>query len=242
MAHQIGYKMNIAKFAAIGLVGAVVSLGGCVSYTNNPGSDTTLMSVNHSQSRHVVISGLSRVLSRHGIYNGSEQYAVNFPWGTSYESAQKVIEKLPDGAILPFDGMGDDVPVYSIGRIWIRASDAKVDVIYPAKNFAGKEIEQNVTIWLNGGAFRSWTVNREQAWSPGTIARPSIYIPIAEDHLEMDAEDVERSDVQDGQSGEDQASETMESEPANELPQEDTAGDSNDYIEVEVDPPSQSSP
>ncbi len=70
----------------------------------------------------------------------------------------------------------------------MRVSDAKVDVLYPARSFDGTGFVGNATVWINGGV-RTWNINRVQHWAPGTIAVPPLYIPISKDELEMMGEE-----------------------------------------------------
>jgi len=162
--------------------------------------------MNHAQSITVVSRALEAVIGEHPVVDGEGHYAINLPIGTTPESADKILGALPDGAIVPFEGMGSATPMYSIGRVWIRASDAKVDVVYPFVGTDGVHQDQSVTVWLNGGV-RKWRVNRQQHWAPGTIETPPIYVPISGD----DQADEETTT---GSSDEPVEMPTSESEPA----------------------------
>jgi len=168
--------------AGLGLGAISVLMSGCVSYTNVPVPESApaFKSMNHGQSITVVSRALSAVIADHPVRDGDGHYAINLPIGTTPSSADKILAALPVGAIVPFEGMDSSVPTYSIGRIWIRASDAKVDVVYPFVGINGIHHDQSVTVWLNGGV-RKWRVNRQQHWAPGTIETPPIYVPISGD-------------------------------------------------------------
>jgi hypothetical protein len=84
-------------------------------------------------------------------------------------------------AVIPTDPQVD-LPVYHIPRVWIRLSEAKVDVVYPMRTASGETIDRGVTTWLNGG-IRDWTVTRGQYWTPGTVPTPPIWVPIPEAEL-----------------------------------------------------------
>jgi hypothetical protein len=178
------FRMTHTALIAGALTGLAM-LSGCVSYTNvpEPVSAPAFESANHSVAKIVTSRALAEVIRRYPMKSAQGQYAINLPAGTSLESAREIINGLPDGAVIPFEGMDSAIPTYHIGRIWIRASDAKVDVIYPAKSFTGEVYDGNVTVWLNGGV-RRWRTHRVQHWAPGTIAVPPIYVPIPEDALE----------------------------------------------------------
>lgn len=173
------WKNKVLMAGFFGMVASSLVLGGCMSYANVPVPESApaFKSANHFQSVSVMTQSLERVIDQHPSTGPGGQYAINLPVGTTPESAYKIIEALPQGAIVPFAGMSEEIPVYHICRVWIRAREAKVDVIYPAIMFDGSTQDQNVTIWMRGG-IRSWRFNRQQFWSPGTIAKPAIYIPI----------------------------------------------------------------
>jgi hypothetical protein len=172
--------------AALGLS----MLVGCVSYTNvpEPESAPAFKSANNSQAKRVTSEALSEIIERYPMRDAQGRYSVNLPAGTTLETAEEIAGRLPEGVVIPFEGMDASIPTYHIGRIWIRASDAKVDVLYPARSFDGSAFTGNVTAWLNGGV-RSWKINRVQHWAPGTIPVPPIYVPISEEALESEASD-----------------------------------------------------
>ena len=166
---------RLGMFGMLGLMGLVCILGGCVSYTNVPvpSSAPAFKNANHYQSITVLTRALESVINEHPV-DGA--YAINLPSGTTPETFGKITARLPAGAVMPTDEMSSDMPIYHIGRIWIRASDAKVDVIYPFTGMDGVTSDQNVTIWLSGGV-RRWRVYRKQHWSAGTIPTPPVYMP-----------------------------------------------------------------
>jgi hypothetical protein len=191
-------SVNRFRASSLSILTLAVLLTGCVSYTNVPVPESApaFKSANHGQSIMVVTRALETVITQHPV---SGPYVINLPAGTTPESFEKIIADIPDGAIMPYEGMSEDLPVYHIGRIWIRASDAKVDVIYPFTRADGIAQDQNVTIWLSGGV-RTWRAYREQYWSAGTIPTPPIYVPIldqsgdADDVGEIEEEVIETSD------------------------------------------------
>ncbi len=178
----------------LGLTLGLGALGGCVSYTNVPVPDSApaFKSANHTQSIKVIREALDSVITKHSV-NG--EYSINLPSGTTPESTAKIITGLPAGVLMPTNELGGDVPLYHIGRVWIRASDAKVDVVYPFVRADGKSEDQSVTIWLSGGV-RSWRVYRMQYWSAGTIPTPPFYVPITESEQEMNKKVLEEHEIQ----------------------------------------------
>lgn len=172
--------MRAIQLGVLGVSGLLIGLSGCVSYTNVPvpASAPAFESANHWASISVITEALSTIIAKHP---PKGEYVINLPAGTTPETFGKIIAELPVGAIMPYEGMNTDLPVYHIGRVWIRASDAKVDVIYPFTGYDGAKSDQNVTVWLNGGV-RRWRAFREQSWSAGTIPTPPMYYPIVEEY------------------------------------------------------------
>lgn len=178
VTHRFGTRI-FGFMPAIALGTAIMVAGGCVSYANVPVPESApaFKSANHFQSVAVMTQALDRIVFQHPSTGPGGQYAINLPVGTTPESASKIIEALPAGAIVPFNGMSDQIPVYHICRVWIRATDAKVDVIYPSILFDGSTQNQNVTFWMRGG-LQNWRVHRQQFWAAGTLVKPALYIPI----------------------------------------------------------------
>ena len=181
--------MSLTGLAGMSLLGT-----GCVSYTNVPVPESApaFESANHFQSIKVVKAALKTVIEDHPVDGG---YLINLPAGTTPETFQKIASGLPGVPLMPTDEMRDQFETmssYHIGRIWIRASDAKVDVIYPFIGMDGSVTDQNVTVWLSGGV-RSWRVYRIQHWAPGTIPTPPMYVPIVEDARDWNHERSEES-------------------------------------------------
>lgn len=168
-----------------GVMLGAMTLGGCASYTNvpEPESAPAFNSANHLQAKKATKLALEEIVDRYPMRGAQGRYTVNLPEGTSLETAQEIVSDLPEGVVIPFEGMDTSIPVYHIGRIWIRASTAKVDVLYPARSFDGSDFIGNATVWMRGGIQR-WRVQRVQHWAPGTIRPAPIYIPIPKAELE----------------------------------------------------------
>jgi hypothetical protein len=232
------------------LLTGVFAVSGCVSYTNVPEPTSALAfeSANHFQSIKVTRTALEEVVFRYPMRDGQGRYSINLPAGTTLESAQSIVRNLPEGVVIPYEGMDESIPMYHIGRIWIRASDAKVDVLYPARAFDGSAFEGTVTVWMSGGV-QPWRVARVQHWAPGTIATPPVYVPLPKAELEMMSDDDEPRD--DAQSGGDAARSDAQPapdsepevtmpeavpEPAVEANEQDEQGDPNAiYRQVPID-------
>jgi len=182
--------MRNAQSIRVGKMGLMVAVAlssllwgvGCVSYTNVPvpSSAPAFKHANSGGAIKSIVASLDRVILKHPMVDGSGGYAVNLPAGTTPETARTIVSRLPDGAMVPFEGMGDDVPVYHISRIWLRGVRGKVDVVYPFVDQRGVKVDGGVTVWVHGGD-RSWYVERMQYWAPGTVPAPPVYVPVGRD-------------------------------------------------------------
>lgn len=164
-----------------GLAGLTAGLAGCTSYTNVPGPDnyTARQDPNARQASAATETGLIWAVRRHPVQG---RYAINLPIGTSLETAERIAEALGPNAVIP-DSTDIDLPTYHVTRVWIRVSDAKVDVVYPLTTTDGRQITRGVTAWMHAGV-RPWIVSRGQYWAPGTIQTPPIWVPLPEAELE----------------------------------------------------------
>lgn len=171
---------------AIGTGVMALGFGGCVSYTNVPvpNSAPAFKHANSGASIKSISAAVDRVVLRHPMKDSQGRYAINLPAGTTPETAREILGKLPKGAVIPWVGMDDSIPVYHISRIWLRGATGKVDVVYPID----ANTDGGVTAWVHGGD-RSWYVERLQYWAPGTIPTPPVYVPIGKDDLSEEMTD-----------------------------------------------------
>ncbi len=200
---------RVLGLALVGAVGLSISLGGCVSYTNvpEPSSAPAFKHANSGSSIKVISASVERVVRKHPMKDAQGRYALNLPAGTTPETAQRVIERLPAGAMIPTEWMDGSVPVYHISRVWIRGRSGKVDVVYPLPD----GLDGGVTCWMHGGD-RPWYVERLQYWAPGTIPTPPIYVPLDGDvEVMADDEVVEAAEYQEPERIEDER--VVEEEP-----------------------------
>lgn len=167
-----------AGMLGLGLSGGIV---GCTSYTNVPGPDnnSARQDPNARQASAATLAGLQWTVRRHPVEG---LYAVNLPVGTSLETARRITNSLGPNAVIP-DSDQIGLPTYHVTRVWIRVSDAKVDVVYPLNTFDGRQIERGVTTWLHAGV-RPWVVSRGQYWAPGTVQTPPMWVPIPQAELD----------------------------------------------------------
>lgn len=229
----------VSVIAAAGMLG-MGALSGCTSYTNvnGPESGPAVQDPNGLQAERVTRTALAWVARRHV----EGPFVLNLPAGTSLETANDIAAEVGMGATVPMSP-DVDLPVLHVTRVWIRVSDAKVDVLYPMVDGTGEEQFRAVTVWLNAGV-RPWTVSRGQYWTPGIVPVPPIYVPIPQEELlaireaEREAARAARRADQAEPEGDDPAADA----PAEPEPASDPAPDQQDqsavYREVPVGEPS----
>jgi hypothetical protein len=225
-------KNYVGAFLAIGVAASMGFMGGCLSYTNvsGPESPPSFRSPNNYAVVDVTADALDWVLTRHGPNDGSG-YVVNLSEGTSQENAMNIFAEIPSGAVWPSSVEQDPDGMFHVARVWIRASEAKVDVVYPFARLDGQTGQRGVTVWLQGGV-RSWRVIRGQYWSPGTVEIPAVAVPWVEMTEEVEAEEVDTGEVE-AVEVQDEVEEAVEdaAEEAGSYGGSETA----DYNEVEID-------
>lgn len=170
-----GAAISVAMSA--GVFSFLLGAGGCVSYTNvpEPSSAPAFKNANTGSSIKVISAGLTRMVNTHPMRDAKGRYAVNLPAGTTPETANRIVQLLPVGGVVPYEGM-DAMPTYHISRVWLRGARGKVDVVYPIRTAEGM-IDGGVTLWMQGGD-QPWNVERMQYWAPGTVPTPPVYIPV----------------------------------------------------------------
>ncbi len=76
-------------------------------------------------------------------------------------------------------GEETQIPVFHIGRVWIREQRAEIDVYRPMPELGrgtdGKQIYQMVTVRMTGG-FQPWRAIHGRAWAPGAFPTPFAYV------------------------------------------------------------------
>lgn len=226
--------MSVKLGVVLGLAAALCGVG-CASYTNMPeaGRAGEVDNVNAWGTRSVLSAAISEVVRTHAARDDQGRYVVNFPVGTSREQALRVIQDLPGGAMLPGEGGvvegAGGTPVYHVARLWLRASSAKVDVVFPS-TVEGRTSERAVTVWLRGGPL-PWEVQRMQYWAPGVITTPELYVPRWEDEAEA-ARRAEGGAAPDAQA----PAPSADPEPVPEAPEAaETGGGTNSTLYRQVD-------
>jgi len=179
-------RRTIAALAVLALPASAL-LTGCVGYGSWPpveGADLAATNPNVPYAVETMALGLRWVLQRYPVPGtGTEpvpedeaRFAVNVPAGIRRANYIK-IASAPGGTPATAENVGA-LPVYHIGRVWIRGGKATVDVLrpmfeYPARG-DGSPVYQCVTVHMEGG-FQPWRVAGTQTREPGVVPVPDYY-------------------------------------------------------------------
>ncbi|MEZ6242462.1 MAG: hypothetical protein R3B57_05405 [Phycisphaerales bacterium] len=156
-----------------GVVGLVAIAGGCMGYASYPNAEGSLTrSTTNSRAAAAVMRESLRWVTTHE-KDMPGRFAVNLPPGTSDETYWEVATSV-GGEALSTDNM--DLPRYSVGRVWVRGGEAKVDVTRPVMALGrladGGWVTQTITLELEGG-LTPWRVVRDRPWALGAIEAPT---------------------------------------------------------------------
>jgi hypothetical protein len=99
----------------------------------------------------------------------TEPFAINFPAGTRTDVARRVCANVNTNS-QPLEADNQTLPIYHVGRIWLRGDLATVDILRPVGTYGqgaeGPVLYQCITIKMQGGlrpfgvvSHRIWPVN-----------------------------------------------------------------------------------
>ncbi len=161
-------------------------LGGCVGYASYPyeeGGKNTFANQdpNTPPADELIYLSLDWVTSKFpppGGVSTEASYAINIPKGVRRDVYDRILKKLGDKAAPLTPETAQSMPIYHIGRLWVRGRNAKVDVLRPVlegpRGPGGQVLYQPVTLRIEGG-FEPWRVRRHQVWEVGTVPVPELY-------------------------------------------------------------------
>jgi hypothetical protein len=144
------------RVVAMLVLSAAVS--GCAAYVNIPEQpgDIAGDSANGRNVRAVSVAALRHVLN-YQPPNGN--YAVALPAGASDTTYQWVLDRMPPTALRHDSPAAAGLAVYEVAAIYIRGTDAQVDVVFPTRS--GEK--RLMTVWQDV-AVDGWFVTRDRLW------------------------------------------------------------------------------
>ncbi len=197
--------MSGVRFASVfaGLAASVLCLSACsTGYHTSPDIASAKGNVRdpnvYSQTQAVVRSlewvinkypiETPRSITRNDTESGgkpssSGTIAINLVEGTSQETYDKVCKELSSRLGVEAVPVTQEIaaahtmPIYHVGRIWIRQQNAKIDVFRPMYDLPrqkdGSSVFQCITVNLRGW-LEPWAIDGTQSRNPGTIDVPAI--------------------------------------------------------------------
>jgi len=167
-----------AASAALALA-ALAALPACVGYANYPPieGDTAANDPNAQPFSGIMVGALKYTIERHPVEG---QYAVNLPEGMLRHRALQIIDRLDDPAARPMTPETVALPTYHVSRVWIRGTEAEVDVHRPLPVLTGAAqptTHQMATLYMTSG-FNEWRVERVRPYAMGAFPPPEpSFIP-----------------------------------------------------------------
>lgn len=176
-----------AAVAMVGLSAALIVLNGCVGYASFPyeeggKSELATQDPNTPPADELIALSLNWVVTKYPprspAVEGQPRYTVNMPKGVRRDVYDRILKNLGGQAAPLTPETAAQLPIYHVGRVWIRGRDAKVDVLRPVlegpRGPGGDVVYQPVTLRIEGG-FEPWRIKRHQVWEVGTVPVPELY-------------------------------------------------------------------
>lgn len=179
--------MRRRRTAAWWTAACLAWLGGCVGYGSWPpveGADLAARNPNVPYAVETMTTALQWVLQRYPppgagtepIEAGRARFAVNVPAGVRRGNYLRIASTV--GGVGATAETVEELPVYHVGRVWVRGGRATVDVLRPMFEYPRREdgswVYQCVTVHLEGG-FQPWRVTGTQTREPGVVPIPDYY-------------------------------------------------------------------
>jgi hypothetical protein len=104
---------------------------------------------------------------------------LSLPVGTRRYYYERIVKGCgPEVVAMSPEAEKSGAPVYYVGRVWVRAHEATVDVYRPMPEIGesptGGLVYQLITVRMSGG-FQPWRVMNGRAWEPGAYPLPEKY-------------------------------------------------------------------
>ncbi len=181
-------------FLAMGLLALLA--GGCQQYVTSPVIPTARgMSENPNAPapEQAITASLQYVATRWapgktrefdakltpGATYVDQAMVINLPAGTRQSFYDRIARRLgPSVQPATPDNTDGSLPIYHVGRVWLRFEEARVDVYRPMLELPpgpdGQPVYQMVTVHLRGG-FSPWRAEFARAWGPGDNSPPEYF-------------------------------------------------------------------
>jgi len=154
------------------IAAATLMLAGCVGYNTYPPQGGALAGTDpNARTMQAVMVAAIQDAVRTQPPPPDSPYAIGLPRGATSETYQRVTSQVGDRA-RPLTTQTRDLPIYLVGRVWIRGPKAEVDIHRPLDPSSDTvDRTQATTFYLRGG-FKDWHVIHRQAWAAGAVPVP----------------------------------------------------------------------
>jgi len=175
----------------------LASLGGCLNYSNYPSQDGAFAATDRPATpatERAIALAIRWTADRYppgdlrmaapspkaaGDITVKGPMVLNLPMGTRQVYYERIARMCgPEVMPLTLENAYSGIPVYHVGRVWVRAHEAVVDVYRPMPELGtttdGTPIYQMVTVRMEGG-FQPFRVVHGRAWEPGAYDAPPFF-------------------------------------------------------------------
>jgi len=163
-------------------------LAGCVGYsTYDPAvGPIDLQTPNQPALEEIMVAGLGwtiehfppgtppdlGTIGQTALERGDRAVAISLPAGLSQKQYDSIVARA-DANAKPWDRAAG-LPIYRVGRIWIRDSKASIDIHRPLTDGASTaDLYQTITVEMKSG-YGGWQYERFRAWETGVGALPPL--------------------------------------------------------------------
>lgn len=197
MARRLGV---CAVLTVLGL--GVCPMAGCVGYSTYDPSlgPIDLQTPNQPALEEIMVAGLGwtiqhfppgtppdlGTIGQTALDRGDRAVAISLPSGLSQQQYDSIVSRADANATSWNESPG--LPIYRVGRIWIRGSRASIDIHRPLTDGASTPDQyQTITVEMKSG-YGGWQYERFRAWEPGVGALPPL-TAVADDQPDQTSPD-----------------------------------------------------
>jgi hypothetical protein len=181
--NYVAKKSSMLGLGVASLAVTLSALSGCTGYSSWPPIDEekeSFTQINYLPAPNIVGDALAMAVLRYppvanpqrGVfYDGP--IAISLPEGATYETYGVITRRVGANA-QPTTASNTELPTYYVGRVWLRATVAEVDIFVPAPRFGetGAQRHQKITVFFAGGT-QPWRITAQRAHPVGLFPTPT---------------------------------------------------------------------
>jgi len=184
-------RLAISSLVVLGVLGGPMLLGGCLGHkTIEPLEGASPLSDNPNDPPvpEAIATALTWVVDRYPpggeefLGRNTQPVAANLPTGLRGDVANRIC-RMAGKSISVLTVENDTLPIYHIGRVWVRGDTAKIDVMVPVAQYTPQTsatgpsavmVYQNITLTLRTRGFEPYYVQSHYVWGLGSFETPPL--------------------------------------------------------------------